>query len=157
MKARDVIDDRLSVIETLLKLLRKKVDLTEIESHKYKAIVEGRKQAFESAYNQITRVNQLEDKENIGDDTIHRARFQRLIDSMSDFLKVISKIAKAEIDVDESEDDKVKSIVQSKDLACDLEEHVLGVKQELKKRLSKETVSSDKAIRNFASERVKNG
>jgi hypothetical protein len=156
MTIRDIIDDRLAVIETYIRFMKKKIDLDEVEPWKYKAIVEGRKQTFESAYNQITTVNFDETSAAIGDVTIQKARFQRLIDSTTGFIKQIRKIAHTEIDVDESEDEKVKTIVQGKDLALELEQFVLNVNIEIKKKIDKAETKEVNSIRNFASERVKN-
>lgn len=152
---KDIIDDYLNSIETLLKLMRKKINFDDVEPYKFKSIVEGRKQTFESAYNQITRVNQLEEADNIGSPDIHRARFQRLIDSTENFKKEVRKVATAEIDVDESDDDKVKSIVQSKDLALSLLEHVASTNTEIKTRIKDSKSGNKRSIVNFASDMVK--
>lgn len=152
--SREIIDDYLNSIETLLRLMKKKINFDDMETHKFKSVVEGRKQTFESAYNQITRVNQLEEKDNIGNPELHRARFQRLIDSTESFKKEVRKVANAEIDVDESEDEKVKSIVQSKDLALELLEHVAATNTEIKTRI-KDKTDNKKRITNFASDMVK--
>ena len=153
MTTKQLIADRLHHVEVLLKLMNKRIHLEEYEDYQHKAIIEGRKQTFESAYAQIMKVNHLEESDNKGSDKGRKQRFSDLISATNGFIAEVRKVIRSEINVEESEDDRVKSIVQGRDLALDLEELVMQLNKDMQAKVDKQ--ETGKAAKDFATSRVK--
>ncbi len=156
MEVIDVIKGGLKSFETLLDFIKKPINFDEAEPHKFKSIVEGRKTAFEVANSQLTKIKQLEDSAGILDEDKYRNRLKMLADSTDSILIQIKKVLEADINVADSEDDKVKNIVQSKSLSFDLMQNIINVRDSIKLRLDSKQSLIRNESRNFASEQVKN-
>jgi len=157
MKTKDIIYSGLKSFDTLLDFIKKKINFNEAESHKFKVIIEGRKSAFEVAVSQLTKIRQLEEAESCFKEKEHRDRLSRLVESTESILKEITKVLEKDIDVDDSEDEKVKSIVQSKELSFDLLLSITSVRDDITQKLKTDQPLGGNQIRNLASERVKVG
>lgn len=155
MKTKDIIESGLKSFKTLLNFLEKKIDFDEAEPHKFKGIIEGRKTAFETAVSQLTKIRQLEESEGVFKDSKQKARLAELINSTETVLIEVKKVLEKEIDVDSSDDDKVKAIVQSKSISFDLLLNVTRVRDSIQFKIENNQSLSGSGNRNWITDRAK--
>ena len=166
MTNEKIIHSANASLGTLLRLLEKKIEFTEItgdgeevdiEPHKFKGIVDGRKQVFDDARYHITQIKQMEDADGVKDvETNYRKNLQRLIDSSETMMTQIDEVLYKEIQAEESGDDKVKLISQSKTLSLDMLMNVFALSNEIKIMLSSKKSLTNVKRRDIVTDRVKN-
>ena len=154
MNNNDIIKAGRTSFDTLIELIKKRIKFDELEPYKLKAVVEGKKLAFEVANSQLTKIRQMEEGDDTFNEDVYKSDLNRLIDSTSFVLTEIKKVLENPISVNDSDDDKVKAIVQSKDLAFDLLVQIKNVKDDIEDKIKNNRVIDSKS-RNFATERVK--
>ena len=155
MDNKDIIKSGLVSFSTLLGLLSKKIDFENREPYEFKSIIEGRKTSFDVAQETLTYVKQLQEGENLYVEKDYRANLQRLVDSTEDLMKEINKVLIMSIDVDDSGDDKIKLIAQSKSLSISLLMNISSIRDSIKYQLKNEQSLSGNTNRNFATDMVK--
>lgn len=150
---------------TLIDLLRKPIQFTKVngdgdmvyvEPHKFKLIVEGRSQVFDDALFHVEKIRQFEDAAANKDiESNYRDRLTRLVEAVEATMPEINKVLEMPIDPNESDDEKVKAVSQSKSLSLAFLERVMEANEASKTRLSsdKPLIGGDR--RDFATERVK--
>ncbi|MCB0744309.1 MAG: hypothetical protein KDC67_10425 [Ignavibacteriae bacterium] len=141
-----------------IKELKEKLEKSEYNPYKFKSIVDGRKRAFEVGYNQITQIRQMEDSLGIHTEEEHRKRLQDLVDSTEKLQQEIKTVLEYKIDAESSEDDKVRILVDSKDIAFGLMEQIFNTSETINQKLKdKDAFNQPIAKVDFATARVKNG
>ena len=155
MTNKDIIEGGLNNFESLIEFIKKPIEFDEIEPHRFKAVVDGRKTAFESASSQLTKIKQLEEGQDIFNEEEYRVRLEKLVESTENIWDEIKKVLNFKINADALDDDKVKSFVQAKDMSFELMRSIISVKNGIERRLDSDQSLASSGNRNFASERFK--
>lgn len=161
MKYKDLIEGTESAFNTLVDLLRKPVKFRDengvaLEPYKFKSVVDGRHQVFEDAMFHIHRLKHFEDSDANKDmEKNYRARLQTLVDAVDETIKQVRKIQEMPIDSNESDDEKIKAISQSKSLSLSFLELVMAASENAKNQLSSDKPLTSTEKLNFASLRAK--
>ena len=168
MKTGDIIETAYNTLDTYVSFMRKDIkfhrldpdsgNMVPVEAHKFKSVIEGRKQSFDDALNTITLIRQHEDANGVSSDDVetnYRSNLKKLIDSTDNMLAQVMKVAEKEIDVDESEDERVKLISMSKSMSLDFLFNVKAIRDDYKTQLSGKKKLTGTSKRNMLEERIK--
>lgn len=168
MKTADIIQTAYNTLETYVSFMRKDIkfsrldpdtgNMVPVEAHRFKSVIEGRKQSFEDAMSTITKIRQHEESNGVNADTVeanYRDNLKKLIDSTDNMLAQVKKVAEKEIDVDESEDERVKLISMSKSMSLDFLFNVKSIRDDYSKKLAGKKKLTGSSKRNFLEEKIK--
>ena len=168
MKTADIIQTAYNTLDTYVSFMRKDIkfsridpdsgNMVPVEAHKFKSVIEGRKQSFEDALNTITLIRQHEEANSVKSDEVeknYRNNLKRLVDSTDNMLMQVKKVAEKEIDVDESEDERVKLISMSKSMSLDFLFTVKAIRDDYKSQLTGTKKLTGSSRRNFLEEKIK--
>lgn len=155
MTNKEIIDGGVENFHTYIDLIKKPIEFDELEPHKFKSVVDGRKTAFDAATDQLSKVKSLEEGESLFVEDVHRKRLETLVASTEGIWDEIKKVLSYKIDTELLDDDKVKAVVQAKDMSFDLMRVIYSEKNRIEQRLNSEASLSGSGNRNFAAERFK--
>ena len=152
---QDIVEGLLESIKSIMAFIEKKIDFPNVNTVRLKSVVDGRASAFSTAVYQLERVKELEKVLERYDEKENKARYDALIEATETIFEEIESVLKLPIDVDSEEDDKVKTIVESKKIAGDFLENIITVREDIKYKIKNEEISNNSPS-NFAAHYVKN-
>lgn len=152
---QDIVDGLLKSIESIMLFIEKKIDFPNVDTIRLKSVVDGRASSFNIAVYQLERVKELEKALERYDEKVNKARYESLIEATETIFEEIESVLTLPIDVDSEDDDKVKTIVESKKIAGDFLENIIAVREDIKYKIKNEEISN-MSPSNFASHYVKN-
>jgi hypothetical protein len=156
MTTEKIIEMGVKNFNTYIALIKKPIDFEELEARHFRSVVDGRKTAFEAASSQLTKLKQEEEQLGVFQDKVHRKRLEQQVKASEGIWEQIGLLMDMEISEDDVEDERVKVVVQAKDMGYELLRMILAVKKSIEQKLDSNESLASTGSRNIATEFAKN-